>query len=1335
MTGRWQKIPITPGTLADERLPRALARSDRWVRPGTLAQSFYAAGQRLGAVTNVLARKEAVASPWSRLFQAEPAFLFAEILSYDADDAAFVFDETLETDPPAACQLVAELAGRMAGWARRMRLDAPDLFARQLSQLDQDVGLSDHVAALADVPAPDVMSYIRGTPRVRAQKTTALREANASYDGLRNTHAVLRNAVASLQPQAQAAFDARIVSGEMDPTLGLLLAEIRAAAKVEDEFNQLPRRHLNFYYKDIIGQMPAEAGPEQVLLDIGPAPAARILSRGSALEARLPDGEVQRFVTEADVPVSPARVKDLTVLRYDTNRDVSYNKALAGITGMRAARLVTGPQAQPRGIFSSGTEVPLSIGLDIASPMFAMAEGTRWIEVSLHMQRKSNLPSASRRLTGPERAAMLVDRRNPPLPENLRRRPETSPGTTDPEVALALEADPALVETFAPAFGVKETPRLIETIAHAVTDLAKTRRVTTSLSLIYEYLAGRVQDLDMLRLLLGRIVRLSLIEHVPFPRGRYDQMLSKMIDDNHFALTGRHKDDPTRDPSDPDTMILAAFSRATADGLNYPPEDIFQSLLGDALALTVTTAAGPRQPDVMQVMPIVDKRSAGGITLRLRFDDSAPALGGATPETPPTLQIRYARDARLCPISFFEPYTIETIAMTVKAAGLKRLAAFSDDGPVGTDQTFQPFGVRPNEGATFQVGCAEMAQKPVTQVGIALEWAEMPHPTGGFETHYADYGPKTQIPQPTLSVDYLSGDGWKPVSTGPEPLFQTEELTGTLLRHWRFDGAVAGHTEAASGPVSTSEFGSRQTVRAGMVRITLEGTADGFHAEQYPLVLVGAMRPRFLPLKERRIPPPPFVPTIGRFTLDYTAETTMELNAPDAAKTGEKVMQIDAFGVTEVFPQRDLRDIRLFPARLGFGALFIQLEGEGATGALTLTFDMTQAGHLRLVPDPNPIAWRYLSRSGWQTLPETAVSADTTYGLMRSGLVQIDLPDDAIAHSTEMPAGGVWIAAVAQQAHLDIFPALCRVKVNGVWARRSDTSYRADHSSRVWTFDPPQPGLTEVAEIASPADIRPPEDDKSFYARVGERLRHRKRAVTPWDVERLVIDRFPEVWMAKCLPHTQGGELTPRPGHMTIVVVRKPPDAGRDAAPQPALFEVGMLNGIKSFVSEFASDLATIEVVNPAFERLQVRAKVAFDAQREGGAMAQTLKRELNRYLSVWTAGVAMRRFGWSLNVQMLQAHLKGLSYLRDLTDFSVLHLVSDDNARYRLLDTAQAPTDWRGTYGPIIKPHFPWSLPLAATDHVLAVLPELQDEAPTASGIGSLAVGDMLIVGQRVGS
>jgi hypothetical protein len=385
------------------------------------------------------------------------------------------------------------------------------------------------------------------------------------------------------------------------------------------------------------------------------------------------------------------------------------------------------------------------------------------------------------------------------------------------------------------------------------------------------------------------------------------------------------------------------------------------------------------------------------------------------------------------------------------------------------------------------------------------------------------------------------------------------------------------------------------------------------------------------------------------------------------------------------------------------------------------------------VPAPNPLRWYYLAPSGWRPLPDTALSSDTTAGLMRAGLVIIDLPEDAADPSPEMPGGGAWLAAVATRPHLASFPALEDITLNAVWALRTGDVTRAPDTPRDWAFVPAAPGISEITELAAPTVLRPPEPRAAFTARVAERLRHRGRAVTAWDVERLVLQAFPEVTLAKCLPHLTRKDPTPAPGKMTLVVLRTPEPGASPHA--PCLFDVAALEQIRAAIAPLAPEFTQIDVVNPAFERLQVRARIQIRAEREHGAMAQRLKEEIGRYLSVWTAPAGLQRFGWRLNVQLLRAHITQLSYVRRVTAFSVLHLAGDDHQCHELLDTAQTLRDRRGgAYGPLIRPRAPWALPLAAPDHFLSLTEaDLPDETPVAAGIGALSVGEMLIVGQRI--
>ena len=1301
MHRNWDDILVTPGSLCSDRLPGALRRGRTDVRPETLAEAFCKAGRRLHAKDVPRGPRKKKSGPWVRLFHAEPAYIYSELISFNVRHAAFAFDRAIETDPETAGRLISELAGQLKDWIARLPADQPSQFSKQIQQLNTEADLETRLKRLTAVTPQGILRVVRSiTPVINRPRGDALSQARALVTAYRSTHALLRNAVETLRPHAVNAFEARIASGDMEPALGLLVAELRAALQVDGVINDIVDRFVHFYYEDIIGQTPAPASPERVLLHLDPGRQTLFLPEGATLSARKPDNSVQRFATEAPVHVSSSRLKSVATLTYETDPQISFNAELGGITGMQVTRWDV--QADPHlaqtggaGLFSIGRAGAAEMGLDISSPMLALAQGTRRIEVSLILQRASGLPA---------------------LPEGTAKTEPAEDAPVGAETLVTLQADPVLVRAFHP--GKLEAG--IQTLGRGAEHMAAEQGESLCLSGLYHYLATLIETADQLRLLLGRIVTLCLIERVPFPGGGFRKLLNNKIETHRKALSEGVRD-TAGDGAASASMILEIFAEGP-DSLT--PEDLFQKLLGDAFDMSLSTKDGPISASVSQVLPSGTVGQAG-ITLVLMLSPGMPAIAAGEGMPAPTLILRNAANPRICPITFFEMYTLESIDIEVAVSEMQQILAWSDDGPVATDQSFLPFGARPQDGATFIVASPEMAQKPVTDIAVTLTWAEMPDPLGGFAAHYASYAGKPEIPQPELSVTYLSGDGWKPVTEAPLPLFDTLPVTGELTPERSFGGRVKGHSVRATGRLTPDMFTARQSLRAGAVRLTLTGTAGGFHADQYPLALVEAMRPRLLPFRERKIPPAPFIPRIDAFALSYTARASIEVNAPDAANPGERIVQINPFGRVEVFPNRMLREIGLFPSRLGFGHLLMHLVGDQATGPVPLLFDMAESGHLRLVPRPNPVKWFYLAAHGWTELPDTAISSDTTAGLMRSGLVMVDLPEDATHHSSEMPAGGVWIAAVAMDHDLGVFPTLSGLQTNGVWARSTDGSYHDRDQERVWTFNPAQPGIAAITEIPTPSDVRPPEQRDAFVARVAERLRHRKRAVTPWDVERLVLEAFPEVWMAKCLPGLQRKDPAPAPGQAMLVVVRQPP-----VEPSAQMFDVSTLQRIRDYVESHASGFSDVDVVNPTYDRLLVRAKLAFDPYRDDGAMAQRLQRDLRRFLSVWTAPEALARFGWTINLKMLNAHINALEYVRGVTDFSLLHLASDDVGAHVLLDSAQ--DDWRGAIGPSLRGSRPWSLPLSAPEHALTVVQVTQNETPVQSGISRLSVGGNLIVGQR---
>jgi hypothetical protein len=1312
----WSDIRTSKGSSGSARVPSPLLGDGPRLSPGLLAPA--------------LARLvESAPAPWSRLFHGEAAAICAQVLAFDIDAEGHAFDVAMDEDEDAAVALLGALTDQVGDWLARLRAARPAAFEETLNRLDARLGLEGSARGLETltrlIPSTDGEALSQEEAAGGFGNLNPRLVARARRTGLRAAHRRLVHALGSLRKIAAEVLEARLAERSIDPTLGLILAELKALVEVEARINLFARRHLAFYYGDMLGQAPAPAAVERALVHLPPGVRLMRLPAQTGLLARTADGRLRRFETETEAVISPARVSATAVITYETDRQVSLYATLGAITGVRAAIEPVVVQPLDRGLFIAPHLPQPEMGFDLSSAMFDLPEGDREIEVGIEMRRASNLP------------AHVAVRASSPAPAG---------DGPDPNVLLELRADPGLVA----ACGFESLDEGAAVIAGIVTEEARRRCVVPSMSLILEVIASRMVDPDGLRVLLGRIVTLAVVEGAPWPDGTYWKMLSDLIDAARPVLTGERTAGQA-------SVVLESLSRKDGSFV-FSPADVFQKFFADAFAVTLSGKGGPIKPATLRLLPGAGPEGGAGFRLRLTVPSDRSAI--ATPPPPPgvapdplgapTLSLRYAPDARICPVSFFERYAIIRMHLRVRADGLTRLAAFNDDGAVAPDQTFMPFGARAGDGSTFVVAAPEMARKPVTAIRLRLDWSDLLVAAGGFETRYALYPPEMERPDPKVAVDYLSRDRWRIVSPKPVPMIASDPVTGRLYSAWEFSGPIPGKTLPVSGTTPGVVPRARGALQAGAIRLTLSGSGEGFGQARYPLAMVDAMRPRLIPriasvvpprIAPRPVPDPPWLPRASGLRLGYEAEEVLDLAAPESARPGDHLVQVGPFGRVEMFPARAGREVTLFPPRLGLATLMVQVTGPYALNQLGLLFDIADAGHFRRASRLVPLTWHYLGPSGWTALPPDAIASDTTDGLRRSGVVTLDLPDDAKSDSTEMPGGGYWVAVSVAGSRYKDLPRVAGIRTNGVWVAATDGAHATEgDSARNWVLEQPIAGLPPPLEVGRRAPPRAAEDQLGFRARVSERLRHRGRAVTPWDIERLVLQEFPEVWMAKCLPHLSSRSPRPQPGQMTIVVVRHPPEGfgpslpkqGRleSPAPEARLFDGGTLDRIRKFLEDRAPVFAGMEVVNPAFDRLRVRLSLRFRRFRDDGALSARVRTEIDRLLTVWTAPPAIGRFGWTLDVESLRARIAADDDIEALTEFSVLHLTADDAGHYVLSDTAQA--DGRGPHGPVIRPSRPWALPISAGDHAFTELVRSATIPPSQSGIGRLRVGDMLIVGQE---
>jgi hypothetical protein len=239
---------------------------------------------------------------------------------------------------------------------------------------------------------------------------------------------------------------------------------------------------------------------------------------------------------------------------------------------------------------------------------------------------------------------------------------------------------------------------------------------------------------------------------------------------------------------------------------------------------------------------------------------------------------------------------------------------------------------------------------------------------------------------------------------------------------------------------------------------------------------------------------------------------------------------------------------------------------------------------------------------------------------------------------------------------------------------------------------------------------RAAEAEGMFATRVSERLRHRQRALTAWDYERLVLDHFPEVYKAKCIPAGPGA-----PGAVTVIVI---PDIKQILPSDP--FEpkapARLLADVSGYLATLKPAFATVSVQNPHYRSLRVRLGVRLTADGNEGYYTRLLQDELNRFLSPWAydegEDIAL---GGRIYANSIVDFVDRRSYVSYVAGVHLFY--SDDGETFF---PAPVPPAGEGTY---VEAGSPSSVLVAARTHTIDVLHDAVYDESLVKGINFMKV------------
>lgn len=614
----------------------------------------------------------------------------------------------------------------------------------------------------------------------------------------------------------------------------------------------------------------------------------------------------------------------------------------------------------------------------------------------------------------------------------------------------------------------------------------------------------------------------------------------------------------------------------------------------------------------------------------------------------------------------FENMVVQTVSVSVQVgisnedgsvlpAGLKNLAVSNDFGPVDTSKPFLPFGPAPKPGASLVVGHKELFQKPNALVRLRIGW-------------------KTVAKALTDIYNLTPADSWK---------FQARGYLNAL------PGFTIPADARAPIDYTPSEWYLAEDIY-GFFKLTLRQEL-GHSTYQERLIKHLTKTPGY-----ETYPATPITPEIAHIGLSYSSTSAqVQLgSAQTASKADIRFYHLTPFGFAEQHARLNGgQSVYLLPQFRHIDAqktvcrheaeFYIGVLGLRPPQNLSLLFRVADGTADPLVAKPAPhLHWSYLRQNEWIPFDKYSVD-DQTGELTRSGIVGLAFPRDASDDNTLLPGGMHWIRiAVAEKSE-----SVCRLIAVAAQALQATFSDRGNDpaftaqllpSGTISKLDEPDAAVKKIVQPFATFGGRGQESPEAFYIRASERLRHKDRAITLWDYERLVLEAFPQIYRVKCLNHTEyeptenglGIYRELAAGHVTVVAVPNQQFQNlRD--PLRPYTSLGVLLEIEQFLRNRLSCFARLHVKNPRFEPVRTQFRVRFFPGYDETYYINQLRQEITRFLSPWAfPGGGNPSFGGKIYKSTLINFIEERPYVDYVTDFKLFHHIIDfDNIDRRGID------------------------------------------------------------------
>ena len=408
----------------------------------------------------------------------------------------------------------------------------------------------------------------------------------------------------------------------------------------------------------------------------------------------------------------------------------------------------------------------------------------------------------------------------------------------------------------------------------------------------------------------------------------------------------------------------------------------------------------------------------------------------------------------------------------------------------------------------------------------------------------------------------------------------------------------------------------------------------------------------------------PFAPEIQTFTLDYIASTgTVSFNDDslgDYLGAEMELFHVGPFGQMREHAYARTQtgfltsdDVKLLPQYNSEGNFYVGLSGLQANDSVCLLFQVAEGSADPELPKVD-LQWSVLCDNYWKKLNTDDFIFDSTNDFLTSGVVKLIIPREATTINSIMPDGLLWLKISIPKDS----KAVCQlidVRSNAAIAEFENNDNDPFHlkeplvASTINKLQQPVGAIKTIMQPYASFGGQMQEDDKRFYTRVSERLRHKERSVASWDYERLLLQHFPQVYKVKCINHASVNSFTDA-GHTLLVVI---PDLTNQNAVNPFQPKVdkNTLDEILQFLQKHSTAWVEHHVINPFYEPVKISVTVKLKKGKEFNYYQHEINKALQEFLSPWINGkINAIHFGGRITESHIVKLLEDLDYVDYIT-------------------------------------------------------------------------------------